>query len=79
MTNAEKIIAELIDQHKINGEQAVELIKNLKTVSISTSKNLDWYPSNPCKPWTPLDNNIIWGEIKDNTNTVTTYNTNYSI
>ena len=34
MTNAEKIIAELIDQHKINGEQAIELIKNLNTVSI---------------------------------------------
>ena len=71
MTNAEKIIAELIDQHKINGEQAVELIKNLKTVSISTPKNY--------QPWTPLDNNIIWGGIKDNANTVTTYNTNYSI
>ena len=30
MTNAEKIIADLIDQQKITGEQAVELIKNLK-------------------------------------------------
>lgn len=39
MTNAEKIIADLIDQHKINGEEAIELIKNLKTVSISTPKN----------------------------------------
>ena len=38
MTNAEKIIAELIDEHKINGEQAIEIIKNLKTVSISTPK-----------------------------------------
>ena len=71
MTNAEQIIAELIDQHKVNGEQAIELIKNLKTISISTPKN--------CQPWTPLDNNIIWGGIKDNANTVTTYNTNCSI
>lgn len=39
MTNAEKIIAELIDQHKINGEQAIELIKNLKTDAFSTPKN----------------------------------------
>ena len=71
MTNAEKIIAELIDEHKINGEQAIEIIKNLKTVSISTPKTY--------QPWTPLDNNIVWGGIKDNANTVTTYNTNYSI
>ena len=78
MTNAEKIIAELIDQHKITGEQAIELIKNLKTVSISTPKDSNWYPTNPYKPLTPLDN-IIWGEIKDNANTVTTYDTNCSI
>ena len=39
MTNAEKIIADLIDQQKITGAQAIELIKNLKTVSISTSKS----------------------------------------
>ena len=79
MTNAEKIIAELIDQHKINGEQAIELIKNLKTISISTPKGSNWYPTNPYQPWTPLDNNIVWGGIKDDANTVTTYNTNYSI
>ena len=70
MTNAEKIIAELIDQHKINGEQAIELIKNLKTVSISTPKSY--------QPWTDLDN-IKWDRTKDNANTVTTYNTNYLI
>ena len=69
MTNAEKIIADLIDQQKITGAQAIELIKNLKTVSISTSKSY--------QPW--IDSNIIWGEIKDNANSVTTYNTNYSI
>lgn len=30
MTNAEKIIVDLIDQHKINGEEALELIKSLE-------------------------------------------------
>ena len=30
MTNVEKIIADLIDQQKITGEQAVILIKSLK-------------------------------------------------
>ena len=78
MTNAEKIIAELIDQQKIKGEQAVELIKNLKTVAISTPKDSNWYPTNPYKPLTPLDN-IIWGDVKDNANKVKTYNTNYPI
>lgn len=29
MTNAEKIIAELIDQRKINGSDAITLIKSL--------------------------------------------------
>ena len=39
MTAAEKIIADLIDQQKITGEQAVELIKNLKPISFITSND----------------------------------------
>lgn len=65
MNDVEKLIAKLIDEHKITGEEAVVLIKSCKSdYSISSD---DLWKGNPIKTLpnlTPPNSNITW----DNSN-----------
>ena len=41
MNNVEKLIAKLIDEHKINGEEAVTLIKAIHQIDQNKSSTID--------------------------------------
>ena len=61
MNNVEKLIAKLIDEHKITGEEAIVLIKGCKSDCFITSDNL--WKDNPVKPYsipTHPNSNITW-------------------
>lgn len=68
MNDVEKLIAKLIDEHKITGEEAIVLIKGCKS-SIYSSNLDDPWKNTSIKPYskpTHPDSNIIW----DNNNFV---------
>lgn len=65
MNHVEKLIAKLIDEHKITGEEAIVLIKSCKSDYSISSDNL--WKDIQVKPYskpTPPNSNITW----DNSN-----------
>lgn len=63
MNNVEKLIAKLIDEHKITGEEAIVLIKGCKSDNFITSDNL-WKDNHQVKAYPNLTSpnpNITWG------------------
>ena len=64
MNDVEKLIAKLIDEHKITGEEAIVLIKGCKSdYSISLGKSdSSWKDSSikPCSKPTHPNANITW-------------------
>lgn len=64
MNDVEKLIAKLIDEHKITGEEAIVLIKGCKSdYSISLGKSDSPWKDNQIKTLpnlTPPNSNITW-------------------
>jgi hypothetical protein len=64
MNHVEKLIAKLIDEHKITGEEAIVLIKGCKSdYSINSGNSSSpWKldPNEPCTTTTPPNSNITW-------------------
>ena len=56
MSDVEKLIARLIDEHKITGEEAVTLIKSCNYTTQKTNSDLWRELPNTTKPWT----NVTW-------------------
>lgn len=61
MNHVEKLIAKLIDEHKITGEEAIVLIRNCKSSDYSTNLDGLWKDTSikPSRPTHP-DSNITW-------------------
>ena len=74
MNDAEKLIAKLVDEHKLTGEEAVILIKAIHQIDQNKSSTIDDLikstPHNPWKTqnWKDLD---AITSISDGTTTVT--------
>ena len=50
MNDVEKLIAKLVDEHKINGEEAIVLIKAVNQFENKSSTIYDLIKSTPHKP-----------------------------
>lgn len=68
MNHVEKLIAKLIDEHKITGEEAIVLIKNCKSSDYSTNLDGLWKDTSikPYAKQTHPNANVSW----DNSNFV---------
>lgn len=62
MNHVEKLIAKLIDEHKITGEEAIVLIRNCKSSDYSSNLD-DLWKDTSIKPYsrpTHPNSNITW-------------------
>ena len=76
MNDVEKLIAKLVDEHKINGGEAIVLIKAVNQFENKSSTIDDLVKSTPHKPWKTSDqwkdlNSNSITSISDRTTTVT--------
>lgn len=76
MNDVEKLIARLIDEHKINGGEAIVLIKAVNQFDQNKSSTIDdLIKTTPIKPWKTQDwkdfNSNSITSISDGTTTVT--------
>lgn len=56
MNNVERLIARLVDEHKLTGEEAVTLIKAIHQIDQNKSSTIDdLIKSTPHKPWKTQD------------------------
>ena len=64
MNDVEKLIAKLVDEHKINGEEAIVLIKAVNQFNQNKSSTIDdLIKSTPHKPWKTQD---FWKDLNAN-------------
>ena len=69
MNDVEKLIAKLIDEHKINGEEAIVLIKAVNQFDQNKSSTIDdLIKQSPHKPWKTSDQ---WKDLNSNLNSIT--------
>ena len=69
MNDVEKLIAKLIDEHKINGEEAIVLIKAVNQFNQNKSSTIDdLIKQSPPKPWKTSDQ---WKDLNSNLNSIT--------